>query len=114
MLYICLIGNIKKLKIDQLDDFLIIFDAFRICSEILFDDSFLPESISGEVQIRLVESMKKIVRDFVSLPVNNANTADVRGDWIYVMPFIHRSDVVENPDSSWLYLIGWKINLRSR
>jgi hypothetical protein len=114
VLYICLVGNTKTLKIDQFDDFLIIFEAFRTCSEILFDESFLPESICGEVQNELVESMKKIVKDFVALPINNPNTAEVRGNWIFVIPFIHHWDVVDRPDSGWLYLTAWKINLRSR
>jgi hypothetical protein len=114
VLYICLVGNTKTLKIDQFEDFLIIFEAFRTCSEILFDESLLPESIEGDVQIELVESLKKIVKDFVTLPVNSSNTVEVRGDWIYVMPFIHHWDVTERPDSTWLFLAGWKFNVRSR
>ena len=72
-LYFCVVsiyqvGNAKFFQIDELGQFLIIFEAFRRCKEMLPNQ--LPRSIDGDIQGRICDALKKLVQSFVNLPVN--------------------------------------------
>jgi hypothetical protein len=75
-LYFCLVasyqvGNTKFFQINELGQFLTIFEAFRRVGELLL--SQLPKSIHGDIQSQIVIALKNFVRDFVNLPMDRYN-----------------------------------------
>ena len=114
-LYLCLLSGSKYLFIHELDQFLPIFEALRLCGELLFDPGQISVTIEGEIQNQVVDALKKLVKDFVNLQVStwgNENLAD-RGNWLYAIPFIHQWDLSGEKTINWLHLKTWIQNLRT-
>ena len=114
-LYLCLLSASKYLFIHELDQFLPIFEALRLCGELLFEPGQISVTIEGEIQNQVVDALKKLVKDFVNLQVStwgNENFAD-RGNWLYAIPFIHQWDLSGEKTTNWLHLKTWKQNLRT-
>ena len=113
--YLCLVGNTEHLEIKEKGQFMTFFEAFWKCRDLLFDPTRLPKSIAGEIQNKICASLKKLIQDFVNLPVNHWSTEDSsRGDWLYVVPFIHYWDLSGGKAGEWLRLEKWKQSLRTR
>jgi hypothetical protein len=113
--YICLIKSRLGDYKFTLDNYQLMFRAFRSCTRKFCDDaslSWVPWE-SGEMQAKACNVLKLLVSSFVDLkqPRSEDNS---RGDWIYVMPFIHRWDAPDRNDTEWLKLGTWKSNFRSR
>jgi hypothetical protein len=74
----------------------------------------MPKFSSGEIQLEIVAALKMLVKDFVNLRNHQCPDADAhrRGDWIYVLPFIHFWDSSEENFEEWLRLKEWKQNLQ--
>jgi hypothetical protein len=88
-------------SLNMRDQYMALFDIFWSNKDLIPDN--LPESIHGEIQIKIVESLKKIVQDFVDLPINVWSAAELAhcGNWIFVMPFIHRWDRSRGETDTW-------------
>jgi hypothetical protein len=104
--YICMItGKSSTLYQFSLDDCGLIFQTFRDCSALLFQDfSILPE-IGEETRTKICDVLKRLVIDVVAWPTTPV------GWWIYAIPFIHHWDLSERADSDWLKLGAWKSRL---
>ncbi len=113
VIYICLVRKSKYCFTFQLDDYLDIFKVFFNSSEVLFNDGSPLPKVSGGFQEQVCEALKSLVQDFVGVPVYS-NDCSNRGNWIYAIPFIHRWDLPERIDATWLKLKEWKQNLKSR
>jgi hypothetical protein len=74
----------------------------------------MPKFSSGEIQLEIVAALKMLVKDFVNLRNHQCADADAhrRGDWIYILPFIHSWDSSEENFEEWLRLKEWKQNLQ--
>ena len=68
-IYLCLVGATKHYDIKSLDQFLHIFEAFRVCGDLLFDPDQLEQMIDAEVSNQISDALKKLVKDFVDFPV---------------------------------------------
>ncbi len=111
--YICLVRKSKYCFEFDLYDYLAIFKAFFDCSEVLFNDGSPLLQVSGGFQEQVCEALKSLVQDFVSLPVGGYECNN-RGNWIHAIPYIHRWDLPERNDATWLKLKEWKQNLKYR
>jgi len=107
-IFLSLLRRTKHVEMNEEKQLLAIAMAFYNAREFLFqpEESF-PNSVSGEIQLRIVESLKKIVQDFVDLRGAEAETS---GHWIFVVPFINFWDTTG--ESNWLQLRAWKSGLR--
>ena len=105
-IYLCLIVA-SKLCSYQLssEDQLLIFEAFFVCADELEEESVLLSS--AEVKKQVCDALQQLVKKFVHQPLyQNAINDKKRGNWIAVIPFIHRWDPIR--DSGWLDLTDWK------
>ena len=110
-LYVCLIAASKCCSYQlSPDDRLLIFEAFFACTDELQQESVLQ---SVEVRQQVCDGLKQLVKKFVSLSAY-AVDSQKRGNWIAVIPFIHRWDPVDVRDSNWLDLTEWKRENRLR
>jgi len=110
--YICLIhSRLKELNF-TVDHCNLMFKAFEVCSEKLWEDPSFTVSMDSEMQARACEALKLLVGNFVGLKRQGEDKS--RGNWIYVVPFIHRWDLPGSNDVDWLRLDNWKANLRFR
>lgn len=107
--YLTMLHDTKHITISDSKSFQLIFQAFRSAKNVLLVTDWQPKSITGEVQLKIVAAMKKLVLDFVG---RRSEDVDVSGNWIYVVPFVDFWDLTE--DSNWLNLGPWKESLRSR
>ena len=111
--YICLIR--KALHKDHQftgEHCQLMFRVFERCSQLLFDDASSLMSMDGETQSKACDALKLLVRNFVEQRVEGE--AKSSGNWIHVVPFIHRWDRPNRNDGDWLKLDKWKTQLRSR
>ena len=113
--YICLIGASKLCSYAfSPEDSLLIFEAFFLtCEDQLEQESAAwSMSLGGEV----CDALKQLVTRFVHLPGYKCTrpTLQQHGNWIAVMPFIHRWDVTGATDTDWLDLRDWKMQHRFR
>jgi hypothetical protein len=102
VIFFCLAAaKTKFFSLNMRDQYLALFDIFWRNKDLI--PGHLPESIHGEIQIKIVESLKKIVQDFVDLPINVWSAAELTdsGNWIFVMPFIHRWDRSRGETDTW-------------
>ena len=73
----------------------------------------MPKSICNEIQITICTALKKLVLNFVNLPIYNwSQDIPNRGNWIYVIPFIHFWDLSEEQFLKWCNLDNWNRNLQ--
>jgi len=110
--YICLIKSRLGDYQFTVDNYQLMFKAFRGCAGQLCDEASL-SWVSGEMQAKACDALKLLVRNFLDLkrPRYEDNS---QGNWISVIPFIHRWDLPDRNDTDWLKLDTWKTNLRCR
>jgi hypothetical protein len=108
-LYLCLVRESWKAAKTELSDAFVFFEVFRRCCDVLLDHALLPACIDApDSQHRLAQTLKALVVDFfANLRKYEFHREDV-GDWIYVVPFVHRWDLADAKDSDWLKLREWK------
>jgi hypothetical protein len=112
--YICLVKSRLEVYKFTLDNYHLMFKAFRGCAQKLCDDASLSwVSLESEMQAEACNALKLLVSSFVDLKQPRCED-NSQGDWIYVIPFIHRWDAPDRNDTEWLKLDTWKSNLRSR
>ncbi len=110
--YICLIKSRLGDYTFTLDNYQLMFKAFRGCAGQLSDMASM-SWLSEDMQAKACDALKLLVRNFLDLkwPRYEDNS---QGNWIYVIPFIHRWDLPDRNDTDWLKLDTWKNNLRCR
>ena len=110
-IYICLILASTRCSFQLLAaDSLLIFEAFLAFADQLEQDSTLvPSIVGGEVRPEVCAALRQLVKKFVSQPAANAVNAHQQGNWIAVIPFIHRWDLAVVRDWDWLDLTDWKL-----
>ena len=111
-IYICLILASTRCSFQLLAaDSLLIFEAFLAFADQLEQDSTLvPSIVGGEVRPEVCAALRQLVKKFVSQPAANAVNAHQQGNWIAVIPFIHRWDLAVVRDWDWLDLTDWKLH----
>ena len=118
-IYICLIRASKVCSPTfSPEDSLLIFETFRLaCAEPrqpVSAWSVVP--LREDIQRQVCDALKQLVTKFVHRPDPRWTPATVKkhGNWIAVIPFIHRWDVVGARDLNWLDLTDWKRQHRFR
>ncbi len=110
--YICLIRKSQLMAQKfSVEHYQLLFRAFHGCSLAVCNDASLPVSMDGEIQTRACMALKQLVTDFVD---RERHRDDDSGNWIYVVPFIHRWDQPNRNDGDWLKLDNWKKNIHFR
>jgi hypothetical protein len=112
--YICVVKSRLGDYKFTLDNYQLMFRAFRGCAQKLCDDASLSwVSLESEMQAKACDALKLLVSSFVDLKQPRCED-NSWGNWVYVIPFIHRWDAPERNDTEWLMLDTWKSNLHSR
>ena len=114
--YICLIRKSSFVAYQFNEElYQLMFRAFNGCSQLLWDDaSSLMLSMDRELQDKACEALKLLVTNFVDRKLYEYVEGKDSGNWIYVVPFIHRWDRSNRNDQDWLKLDKWKENLSFR
>lgn len=73
-IYLTLLWEMKLAQINEKKNLLTIVNAFHQATEFLFQPQEILKSISGELQLRVVESLRKLVQDFVDLHLSGTQT----------------------------------------
>ena len=118
-IYICLIGASEVCSPTfSPEDSLLIFETFRLaCTEPRQPESaWSVVPLREDIQRQVCDALKQLVTKFVHRPDPRWTPATVKkhGNWIAVIPFIHRWDVVGARDLNWLDLTDWKRQHRFR
>ena len=113
-LYVTFATNTKFISIAEAEHYLAIFDVLLRSRDLIPDR--LPKSVRGELQNQVVESLKKLVLNFVDLPINvwSKSHQSHWGDWIFAIPFIDHWDLSGSDSIPLVKLTKWKEALKTR
>jgi hypothetical protein len=111
--YICLVRLRFKDHQFTPENYQVMFKAFDVCSQMLLDDASLSAvPMDGEMKAKACEALKMLVINFFDLKWQGEEKS--RGNWIYVIPFIHCWDLPDRKDTDWLQLDKWKAGILFR
>ena len=113
-LYLSLAASTKYFAIIDIEQHLTVFDVLLRCRDLIPDR--LPKSVRGELQNQVVEALKKLVQNFVDLPINvwSKSHQSHWGDWIFAIPFIDHWDLSGSESIPLAKLTKWREALKTR
>ncbi len=111
-LYIVLVRyRWRDVRMTLMTDAFVLFEAFRLCTDLLAEDAALPACVNSDFQCEVAQLLKELVLAFLGEVRKYEPQREDMGHWVYAVPFIHRWDHPDARDSDWLKLREWKNGL---